>query len=155
MRFDIVSWPKDKMSVRFDLSGTTYNVDKMSDPIDPDDVQLLREVRDLLANAADKIALRLGDSIQTPAAIPEVVEALKRIANCTDAPDIDATGEWQQGLHCGVEDRDCQNRYDGADYGHTVGVEKALEWASNEAKYALAKLEEGGEGSHRNNNALR
>ena len=81
--------------------------------------------------------------IQNPAAIPEVVEALKRIANCTDAPDIDATGEWRFGLHCGVEDRDCQNRYDGADYGHTVGVEKALEWASNEAKYALSKLERG------------
>ena len=80
MRFDITSWPKDKMSVRFDLSGTTYDVDKMSDPIDPDDVNLLREVRDLLTNAADKIALRLGDSIQNPAAIPEVVEALKRIA---------------------------------------------------------------------------
>ena len=63
MRFDIVSRPKDEMSVRFDLSGTTYNVDKMSDPIDPDDVELLREVRDLLTNAADKIALRLGNSI--------------------------------------------------------------------------------------------
>ena len=69
-----------------------------------------------------------------------MIEALTRIANCTDAPDIDATGDWQKGLHCGVEDRDCRNRYDGADYGHTVGVEKALEWASNEAKHALAML---------------
>ena len=64
--------------------------------------------------------------------------ALHRIAECVDAPDIDATGEWQTGLHCGVEDRDCQDRYQGADYGHAVGVEKALEWASNEAKHALA-----------------
>ena len=69
-----------------------------------------------------------------------MIEALTRIANCTDAPDIDATGDWQKGLHCGVEDRDCRDRYDGADYGHTVGVEKALEWASNEAKHALAML---------------
>lgn len=28
-------------------------------------------------------------------------------------------------------------RYDGADYGFTCGVERALEWASNEAKHAL------------------
>ena len=72
--------------------------------------------------------------------VGQLVEALTRIANCTDAPDIDATGDWQKGLHCGVEDRDCRDRYDGADYGHTVGVEKALEWASNEAKHALSKL---------------
>lgn len=66
--------------------------------------------------------------------------ALERIAKCEDAPNIDATGEWQTGLHCGVEDRDCQDRYQGADYGHTVGVEKALEWASNEAKHALGQM---------------
>lgn len=68
------------------------------------------------------------------------IAALKRIANCEDAPDIDATGEWQFGLHCGVEDRDCQDRYDGADFGHAVGVGKGLEWASNEAKAALEAL---------------
>jgi hypothetical protein len=66
-------------------------------------------------------------------------EALERISKCEDAPAIDATGEWQTGLHCGVEDRDCRDRYDGAEYGHTVGVEKALEWASNAARAALAK----------------
>jgi len=68
------------------------------------------------------------------------IAALKRIAECEDAPDIDATGDYQFGLHCGVEDRNCQDRYQGADYGHTVGVEKALEWASNEAKYALEQV---------------
>ena len=66
--------------------------------------------------------------------------ALKHIAECKDAPDINATGEWQTGLHCGVEDRDCQDRYEGADYGHTVGVSKSLEWASNEAKHALSMV---------------
>jgi hypothetical protein len=66
--------------------------------------------------------------------------ALERISKCEDAPDIDATGEWQTGLHCGVEDRDCQDRYQGADYGHAVGVEKGLEWASNEAKHALERM---------------
>lgn len=66
--------------------------------------------------------------------------ALKRIAECEDAPDIDASGDWQRGLYCGVEDRDCRDRYEGADYGHAVGVEKGLEWASNEAKYALEQV---------------
>ena len=66
--------------------------------------------------------------------------ALYQISTCEDAPDIAATGEWQTGLHCGVEDRGCQDRYEGADYGHTVGVEKALEWASNEAKSALEEI---------------
>ena len=78
--------------------------------------------------------------VASGAVLGSMIEALTRIANCTDAPDIDATGDWQKGLHCGVEDRDCRDRYDGADYGHTVGVEKALEWASNEAKHALAML---------------
>ena len=78
--------------------------------------------------------------VASSAVLGSMIEALTRIANCIDAPDIDATGDWQKGLHCGVEDRDCRDCYDGADYGHTVGVEKALEWASNEAKHALAML---------------
>lgn len=67
--------------------------------------------------------------------------ALERIKNCEDSPDIDATGEWQFGLHCGVEDRGCTDRYEAADYGHARGVERALEWAVNEATEALAGKE--------------
>jgi len=70
------------------------------------------------------------------------VEALERIAKCEDAPDIDPAGDWEFGLHCGVEDRGCASRYDGANYGHAVGVERALEWASNEAKAALAAIKD-------------
>lgn len=68
----------------------------------------------------------------------KMLVAPHRIAKCVDAPDINVTGEWQFGLHCGVEDRDCQNSYEGAEYGHTIGVEKALEWATNEVKGALS-----------------
>ena len=70
------------------------------------------------------------------------LNALKRIAELEDAPEIDATGEWRFGLHCGVEDRNCSDRYDGADYGHAVGVEKGLEWASNFAKSALDEIKD-------------
>lgn len=67
-------------------------------------------------------------------------EALQRIASFTDAPDIDPIGDIQFGLHCGVEDRNCSDRYEGADFGYTQGVERAFEWVKNEATYALSKL---------------
>ena len=59
--------------------------------------------------------------------------ALERLKALTDSPDIDASGDWQVGLHCGVEDRGLSGLYQGADFGHAVGVEKTLEWARNEA----------------------
>lgn len=83
--------------------------------------------------------------IRCSALLAIATAALERISKCENAPDIDATGEWQTGLHCGVEDRDCQDRYQGADYGHTVGVEKGLEWASNEAKHALEQMANAGD----------
>lgn len=70
-------------------------------------------------------------------------EALERIKNGENAPDIDIGGEAQFGLHCGVEDKSCRDRYEGADYGYSRGVEAALEWAANEASQALAGKEEG------------
>lgn len=76
------------------------------------------------------------------AAAEGMAEALQCISKCENAPDVDVTGEWETGLHCGVEDRNCRTPYEGANYGHTVGVEKALEWASNEAKHALAAWQE-------------
>lgn len=76
----------------------------------------------ILAQAAQIVALR---------------EALSRIHACTDSPDIDVGGEMQIGLHCGVEDRGCRDRYDGADVGWSQGVERTLEWAQNEAAFAL------------------
>ena len=68
----------------------------------------------------------------------KLVEALNRIAGLADAPEIDAEGQIQLGLHCGVEDRACADRYQGANYGYACGVNRALEWARNEAQAALA-----------------
>ena len=72
--------------------------------------------------------------------VRHLLDALKRIAECEDAPDIDIGGEAKFGLHCGVEDRSCSDRYEGADYGYSCGVERGLEWAVNEAKHALDHL---------------
>ena len=69
--------------------------------------------------------------------ITRLREGLDRIARGVDAPDIDAEGQIQFGLHCGVEDRACADRYEGADYGYASGVEHALEWARNEAEATL------------------
>lgn len=70
----------------------------------------------------------------------ELLGALERIRDLRDAPAIDATGDFLLGLHCGVEDRDLHDRYECAEYGHTVGVERSLEWASNEARAAIVKV---------------
>jgi hypothetical protein len=88
----------------------------------------------------------LGESTRTVIAreVPKLVERVKRleaglteIANCQDAPSIDIGGEAQLGLHCGVEDRGCADRYEGADHGYSRGVERTLEWAVNTANHAL------------------
>ncbi|CAB4163430.1 hypothetical protein UFOVP806_16 [uncultured Caudovirales phage] len=74
-------------------------------------------------------------------AIREAHDALTRLGACEGSPDIDIAGEARFGLHCGVEDRDCQDRYEGAEFGYAQGVERTQEWASNEAKAILAKLQ--------------
>lgn len=102
------------------------------------------EARELLASEKSTRNTIIAQGIETERQLAEaheenarLREALKRIANLTDAPDIDPLGETQFGLHCGVEDRNCADRYEGADYGFTCGAERALEWAQNEAKHAL------------------
>jgi hypothetical protein len=101
------------------------------------DLDLTITARDAFAAETCELEAQLAEK---DAMLGKCVEALTRIAGCVNAPDIDATGDWQKGLYCGVEDRNCRDRYDGADFGHVVGVEKALEWSSNEAKYVLASL---------------
>jgi len=78
---------------------------------------------------------------QLEATISRYRKALKRIAECKDAPDIDPTGDTEYGLHCGVEDCMASDRYEGANIGYAQGCEAALEWASNEAKHALENTE--------------
>jgi len=72
--------------------------------------------------------------------VRHLIDALKEIAECEKAPPIDPCGDEEFGLHCGVEDRPCQDRYDGANYGYSRGMERGVEWASNCAKYALETM---------------
>jgi len=95
------------------------------------------EVDDTIKSYREDLAKAEQGILEARAMRDHYHAALTRIATGADAPDIDVTGDWQRGLYCGVEDRDCQDRYQGADYGHAVGVEKGLEWARNEARAAL------------------
>jgi len=70
-------------------------------------------------------------------ACAEMRSSLERIKNATDSPEIYISGDYQIGLHCGVEDSSLGDRYEGADYGYSQGVERTLEWAINEASSAL------------------
>lgn len=98
----------------------------MNNPQDPD--------------AAETVQIKDSPAVDLPRLVRHLLDALKRIAECEDAPDIDIGGEAQFGLHCGVEDRSCSDRYEGADYGYACGMERGLEWAANEAKHAMESL---------------
>ena len=71
----------------------------------------------------------------------ELLDALAKIRDCDDAPIIDPSGDVEFGLHCGVEDRQCEDRYEGANYGYAQGSEKTREWACNIASSAIARVE--------------
>ena len=74
---------------------------------------------------------------QLKANVKRLESGLTEIANCQDAPSIDIGGDAQFGLHCGVEDRGCRDRYEGANHGYSRGVQRTLEWAVNTANHAL------------------
>ena len=86
----------------------------------------------------DQIDMMNADDLRRE--LRDKLKALHRIAECTDAPDIDPTGDTEFGLHCGAEDRDCSDRYEGTNFGYTQGCEAALEWAVNEAKHSLSNV---------------
>ena len=120
-----------------------FNCYQMSQSRWPDLIQSAIDfvTEELLLKLAQQIGLGVEQkerAEKAEAACAQMREALTRIANCIGAPDRDVGGEWQNGLHCGVEDRGCQDRYQGADFGHAVGVERSLEWASSEAESSLS-----------------
>ncbi len=100
-----------------------------------------------LANHARRLERELtaanAERDKANATIERLSGALKRIANAEDAPEIDPCGEIQFGLYCGVEDRGCSDRYEGADFGFAEGSSRMIDWAINEAKAAITPKEDG------------
>jgi len=99
--------------------------------------QLIAELNTIVHGVADQAAAMLEADADVYVERDRLRVALQLIASAEDAPDLEVEGDARSGLHCGVEDRDLRDRYDGADFGYTVGAEKTLEWARNEANAAL------------------
>jgi len=99
--------------------------------------ELIAELRTIVHGVADQAAAMLEADADVRVERDRLRDALQLIASGEDAPDLEVEGDARSGLHCGVEDRDLRDRYDGADFGYTVGAEKTLEWARNEANAAL------------------
>lgn len=66
------------------------------------------------------------------ARIKELESVLKRLITLEGCPDENPSGDEEFGLHCGVEDIGCNDRYEGANYGYSCGVERVQEWIKNE-----------------------
>ena len=64
--------------------------------------------------------------------------ALTAIESFASAPPIDYEIFTGCGLFCGVEDRCCADRYDGAVFGYAIGAESTREWAAGIAHEAIA-----------------
>ena len=91
---------------------------------------------DCNTDSANRIAARLSAAFEKTEA--DERERCQQILDKgpVDEPQMDNTGEWQTGLHCGLEDRGIGDRYEACDHGFECGVERALEWARN----ALAEV---------------
>lgn len=89
----------------------------------------------------------------------EAIEALTRerdalLAACkaiaagpAGEPQIELTGDYHTGLHCGLEDRCNDDQYEACDYGFAEGVERVTEWAQGVVADAIALAEKAkGEG---------
>ena len=104
-------------------------------------------------NAKGDVIIRveyLGDVKQTEAIAAYIVRACnafpameKACKDIEDGPDsncaeIHLTDNYQQGLFCGLEDRDITDRYDACMYGFEKAVERVTEWAQGMVEAAIA-----------------
>jgi len=73
----------------------------------------------------------------------DLLAACKKIQDGPDhnCAEIHLTDNYQQGLFCGLEDRDIVNRYDACMYGFEKAVERVTEWAKGMVDEAIAKTE--------------
>ncbi len=59
---------------------------------------------------------------------------------------IQATGEWQTGMFCGLEDRDIVDRYDACMYGYEKALARVQEWIIDGLEQALESKAQDEEG---------
>lgn len=81
----------------------------------------LAQLRDRAAKTVDEAAIRSDERRL-------LMQALDTTAT---GDEMNNTGKWRVGLHCGLEDRNITNRYQACDYGFDAGADRALEWAKD------------------------
>lgn len=93
---------------------------------------------DKLQKQADFLTLGL---LQEKQKVTKLLEACKVALEAMDKPAVQATGEWQQGLFCGLEDRNITDRYEACMYGYEQALEKVQEWVLCNFEIAIAEAE--------------
>ncbi len=58
----------------------------------------------------------------------ELREVIATAIEKIDEPAVQANGEWQTGMFCGLEDRNITDRYDACMYGYEQAIGKVQEW---------------------------
>ena len=72
---------------------------------------------------------------------PDLLAACHNAVNRMDDSPVQACGEWQTGLFCGLEDRNITDRYDACMYGYDKALERVQEWIIDEIEAAIEKAE--------------
>ncbi len=58
----------------------------------------------------------------------ELLKACKKAVENMEQDAVQANGEWQTGMFCGLEDRNITDRYDACMYGYNNALKKVQEW---------------------------
>lgn len=104
-------------------------------------VESFRRCEEMIAIRAFLMTDPAAEIAALKSQVERLTGILNEINNLDGAPDDDVGGDMQSGLHCGVEDRGCSDRYQGADYGWNQGVFRMKEWVLGITEQALAGKE--------------
>lgn len=74
--------------------------------------------------------------------IRELVKAPQKAIKTMESAPVQANGEWETGMFCGLEDRRITDRYEACRYGYDSALEKVQEWIIDELEPTFTKAEE-------------
>ena len=74
-------------------------------------------------------------------AFEDLLEACENAVKQMGDDPVQAGGEWEQGLFCGLEDMDITDRYAACRHGYDKALEKVQEWIIDEIEAAIEKAE--------------
>lgn len=79
--------------------------------------------------------------LEQQALIERLVEEIQTSIEDIDCNAVQAIGDWESGMNCGLEDRDITDRYEACRYGHDQAIEKVREWIIEPLRDILAAVE--------------